>query len=80
MRQIGQGFPELGSDIQTNRETNKDYYFINQGMVGYPAEHEHTSDLVSSVWGSYFYYPEKKKVSVLPTEVSSFVGNHISNI
>ena len=31
-------------------------------MVGYPAEHEHTSDLVSSVWGSYFYYPEKKKV------------------
>ena len=34
-------------------------------MVGHPASHSHASDLVSSVWGSYFYCPEKKKVDTV---------------
>ena len=31
-------------------------------MVGHPASHIHASDLVSSVWGSYFFCQERKKV------------------
>ena len=46
---------------------------IAEGMVGLPASHPHANDLVSSIWGSYFYYPEpvKKNASVL-SRASSF--------
>ena len=51
-------------------------------MVGHPASHSHASDLVSSVWGSYFYCPEKKKVDTVyvqykkPFLVSSVWGSY----
>ena len=46
---------------------------IAEGMVGLPASHPHANDLVSSIWGSYFYYPEpvRKNASVL-SRASSF--------
>ena len=34
---------------------------LAEGMVGRPASHTHASDLVSSVWGSYFYHPEPRR-------------------
>ena len=34
---------------------------IAEGMLGRPASHNHAADLVSSVWGSYFHYPEPRR-------------------
>ena len=38
------------------------YHFICQGMIGSYLTHNHCADLISSIWGSYFYYPDPKKV------------------
>ena len=34
---------------------------LAEGMVGRPASHNHATDLVSSLWGSYFYHPEPRR-------------------
>ena len=34
---------------------------IAEGMLGHPASHLHSSDLVSRTWGSYFYCPEPRR-------------------
>jgi len=51
---------------------------IAEGMVGYPSCHNHAADLVSPVWGSYFYYPEKKKGQVLK-RAGSFANRKVSS-
>jgi len=46
-----------------------------EGMLRHPPRHPHTKDLVSSIWGSYFYYPEpekKKKGDKILSRGSSF--------
>lgn len=49
---------------------------IAEGMVNHPPSHEHTKDIVSTLWGSYFFYPDsriiKKKGSVVMGRASSF--------
>ena len=45
---------------------------IAEGMVGHPPSHRHSSDLVSSFWGSYFYHPEPKKPNSVLSRASSF--------
>ena len=45
---------------------------IAEGMVGQPPSHKHSSDLVSSFWGSYFYHPEPKKPNSVLSRASSF--------
>lgn len=46
---------------------------LAEGMVGHPSKHEHAKDLVSSFWGSYFFYPEPvKKAGKVLNRASSF--------
>ena len=33
-------------------------------MIGSYLTHNHGADLISSIWGSYFYYPDPKKVNI----------------
>jgi len=50
---------------------------LAEGMVGHPASHPHAKDLISPLWGSYFYYPEAKRTKgpgVL-SRASSFRNN-----
>ena len=42
-------------------------------MVGHPSKHLHSKDLVSSFWGSYFFYPEpSRKPGNVLNRASSF--------
>jgi len=50
---------------------------LAEGMVGFESNHPHADDLTSAVWGSYFYYPEKKKGTVLK-RASSFATRKVS--
>ena len=45
---------------------------IAEGMIGHPPSHLHSSDLVSTFWGSYFYHPEPRKPNSVLSRASSF--------
>jgi len=52
-----------------------------EGMLRHPPKHPHAKDLVSSVWGSYFFHPEpvkKKKGEKILSRASSFAKRKLS--